>query len=82
MATEASTLNVFLDYVDIEGCSLAFYDYIEIYQGFRRGLKLKAKVCSDTINSFNVSGDVTIRFKSDSVVQKSGFRIIVSAMEG
>ena len=68
--------------MDIEDCSINFYDYIEIYQGFRRNLELQTKTCTNTVKNFNITGDVTIRFHSDTIDHRAGFNIIVSNNPG
>lgn len=82
MAAQTSILNVSFAYMEIEDCSIKFYDYIEIYQGFRKDLELQAKTCTNTVKNFNITGDVTIRFHSDSSYHRAGFNIIVSDNSG
>ena len=82
LAPKSSTLNVSLAFMDLENCDLDFYDYIEIYQGFRTSLHLKTKTCKDTVKDFNITGDVTIRFLTDAIYQRPGFKIIVTHVQG
>ena len=82
LVPEFAALNVSLAFMDIENCHTKFYDYIEIYQGFRKGLKLRTRTCTNSIKNFNFTGDVTIRFHSDGVDQRKGFHIIVHRIEG
>ena len=75
-------LDVALAYMDIEDCSISFYDYIELLEGFRTSLQRITQTCTNTVKDFNLTGDATIRFVSDSSQHRAGFTIIVTSTEG
>eukprot|EP00794_Sanderia_malayensis_P009250 gene9250-10227_t len=80
LADDDTKLNISTKYLRLEPHPTCGYDYVNIYQGFRKATELVTKICKPLKSPIRINGDVLIQFHSDQAVSFfDGFQIDINA---